>query len=106
MPGLKCLSGHIEPAGELDGGRPDRLVLMDMLVRIEVGRIATDQPAKVAQLTLQLLGNDREIVERNDLGRPGPRPRRRRPIRRDRGGGPDSIGDARGYRRRRKRRRA
>jgi hypothetical protein len=27
-----------EPAGELEGGRTDRLVLMDMLMRIEVGR--------------------------------------------------------------------
>ena len=38
---------------------------MDMLVRIEVGRIATDQSAKAAQLTLQFFGNDRVIIERN-----------------------------------------
>src|SRR5689334_3867670 len=37
--GTQVPQRDIEPTGELDGGRPDGLALMDMLVRIEVGRI-------------------------------------------------------------------
>ena len=64
--GAEAPQWDVEPAGELDGGRPDRLVLMDMLVRVEVGGIATDPSAKVVQLTLQFLCDNRVIIERNN----------------------------------------
>ena len=66
MPELKCLSGTSSRRAISREADRTGSCLMDMLVGIEVGRIATDQPAEVAQLTLQFLGDDRMIIERNN----------------------------------------
>ena len=45
---------------------------MGVLVRINVRGIVSDQPAKIAQLSLQFCGNNSLIIERNDLVKLGP----------------------------------
>ena len=70
--GTELPEGDAEFASERESGRPDRLMAMRVLVRIEMGRIAAHHPAKFAQLPLQLLGDHGVLIERDDAVHGGP----------------------------------